>query len=379
MKISALLTPAGSAPASAPARQTGDAPEALFNQMLSREIAGRKQPEAPARPAARPADARPEAARAAVPPARTEKPVASEKARAAEGSEEPAEPEETAASTAPTDFLALVNSIAQMQATATGSAIPAQTGETPAEGAPAGRTGAFDIGQLEQLLAAQPATGENAPRPTDAGAVSIRAPVDPAALTSPAADANFAAAMGSAADLQAAATELQATAAPLQAVSAPPAALNQIQSAASQPTDRIAPNVGAPGWNQALGQKVVWMVQGAQQSATLTLNPPDLGPLQIVLNVSNNSATAEFTAAQPEVRQALETAMPRLRDMLNDAGIQLSHANVSAGMPNHQQGTPGGRQGANRSAAADDGDADSAPAVREQAITAGQGLVDTFV
>ncbi|MGN6703612.1 MAG: flagellar hook-length control protein FliK, partial [Burkholderiaceae bacterium] len=101
--------------------------------------------------------------------------------------------------------------------------------------------------------------------------------------------------------------------------------------------DRLAPQVGTPAWDQALGQKIVWMVGSAQQTASLSLNPPDLGPLQVVLSVSNTQASATFVAAQPEVRQALEAAMPRLRDMMSDAGIQLGQASVNAGMPNGQQ------------------------------------------
>ena len=113
------------------------------------------------------------------------------------------------------------------------------------------------------------------------------------------------------------------------------ATLSNTQTAGTQ-TDKLTPQVGTPDWNQALGQKVVWMANSAVQSASLTLNPPDLGPLQVVLSVSNNQASASFVATQPEVRQALEAALPRLREMLGDAGIQLGQANVSAGTPQQQ-------------------------------------------
>jgi flagellar hook-length control protein FliK len=38
----------------------------------------------------------------------------------------------------------------------------------------------------------------------------------------------------------------------------------------------------------------------------MELNPPDLGPLQVVLSVNKDQATAAFSSAAPEVRQALE-------------------------------------------------------------------------
>ncbi|HEX7971542.1 MAG TPA: flagellar hook-length control protein FliK [Thiobacillus sp.] len=142
----------------------------------------------------------------------------------------------------------------------------------------------------------------------------------------------------------------------------------------------LAPSVGSTAWGQALGEKIVWMATGAQQTASLTLNPPNLGPLQIVLNVSNDQATANFFSAQPEVRQALESAFPRLREMMNEAGIQLGQATVSADTP-RQNDTPD-RQ-AHRFAPAFVGTGDVAPAALQtgqvpRPHVSGRGLVDTF-
>ncbi len=110
--------------------------------------------------------------------------------------------------------------------------------------------------------------------------------------------------------------------------------LNLLQASTTQLTEKLTQQVGTQGWDQALGQKIVWMVAGAQQSATLTLNPPDLGPLQIILNVNNDQADATFISAQPEVRHALEAALPKLREMMSEAGIQLSDATVSSNNAN---------------------------------------------
>ncbi|RJG01164.1 flagellar hook-length control protein FliK [Noviherbaspirillum sedimenti] len=159
-------------------------------------------------------------------------------------------------------------------------------------------------------------------------------------------------------------------------------ALNTLQAAGAQMPDRLTPHVGSPAWDQALGQKVVWMVAGAQQSASLTLNPPDLGPLQVVLNVSNGQADASFYAAQPEVRQALEAALPKLRDMMSQAGVELGQTSVSAGMP-QQHERPGNHaahaQQAGHGATAAKGAGEAPlPLARTSQAVGGQGLVDTF-
>jgi len=152
--------------------------------------------------------------------------------------------------------------------------------------------------------------------------------------------------------------------------------LHTLNDAASS---KLAPTLGTTAWNQALGEKVVWMAAGAQQTATLTLNPQNMGPLQIVLNLTNDQATASFFSAQPEVRQALEAAFPRLKEMMNEAGIQLEQATVSADTP--RQDNPSDQQ-AQRVTPPLGGTGDGASAgpqtLHLPAQQSGRGLVDTF-
>lgn len=139
----------------------------------------------------------------------------------------------------------------------------------------------------------------------------------------------------------------------------------------------LAPSVGTTAWSQALGDKIVWMAAGAQQTATLTLNPPNLGPLQIVLNVTNDQASANFFTAQPEVRQALETAFPRLREMMNDAGIQLGQASVSAETPGQHASPERQAQETARPFIGSD-EAHDSLAMSIAPRLSGRGLIDTF-
>lgn len=174
-------------------------------------------------------------------------------------------------------------------------------------------------------------------------------------------------------------------------VSAPvqQASLNIAQAAAGVHTDKIAARVGTPGWDNQVGQKIVWMVAGKEQSATLTLNPPDLGPMQVVLSVTNDQASVTFSSAQPEVRAALENAMPRLREMLDESGVALSNASVNAGMPDQRQaqGEPGragnngnGGNGLGNGAGRGETNGSASEAAARSAARpgGGNGLVDTF-
>lgn len=156
-------------------------------------------------------------------------------------------------------------------------------------------------------------------------------------------------------------------------------AIASTQAPPINPGETLTPRVGASGWDQAVGQKVVWMAAGGQQSASLTLNPPDLGPMQVVLNVTNSHATVTFSAAQPEVRQALESALPRLREMLGDAGIQLGQASINSGSAQQQNGSA--QQGSGSSGRSGNTVSASETAISTtgaMSTSAGLGLVDTF-
>jgi flagellar hook-length control protein FliK len=123
------------------------------------------------------------------------------------------------------------------------------------------------------------------------------------------------------------------------------------------------------------------MVNGGQQSASLTLNPPDLGPMQVVLSVNNLHASATFISHQPEVRQALQEAIPKLREMMGQSGIQLGDCNV-----NSQAQQQAFQQSQAQSASKSGNGSGSAAAtissvsqVGSVAPRSGLGLVDTFV
>ena len=96
------------------------------------------------------------------------------------------------------------------------------------------------------------------------------------------------------------------------------------------------PSVPTPlhdrNWSNDFGQKVVWLATSHKQSAELTLTPPQMGSIEISLKIDNGtaSATATFVSTNAEVRETIEAALPRLREMLAGVGIELGQANVSA-------------------------------------------------
>jgi flagellar hook-length control protein FliK len=138
----------------------------------------------------------------------------------------------------------------------------------------------------------------------------------------------------------------------------------------------VAPS--KPGWNEAIGQKVAWMVGANEQSATLTLNPKDLGPLQIIINVNNEKADATFISDNPEVRKALEDGMSNLKQSMSQAGVELGQANVNTGK--EHQAFHQANQGYSQKQASIAKESQATENVVHQSIVArvSNGLVDTF-
>jgi flagellar hook-length control protein FliK len=138
---------------------------------------------------------------------------------------------------------------------------------------------------------------------------------------------------------------------------------------------RIDTPVGSRGWDAEIGQKVVWMVNRMENRAELTLTPPQLGRVEVTISVSGDQTSATFVSASPAAREALEQALPRLREILADAGISLGQASVNAGS------TQGGREESPADSRAQEGSRHADQGVRpaEPAWSRrGNGLIDTF-
>jgi len=103
-----------------------------------------------------------------------------------------------------------------------------------------------------------------------------------------------------------------------------------------------------PQWPQALGQQVLHLSRAshdAPQAAQLSLNPAELGPLRIAIELHQHVAHAAFVSAHASVRLAVENALPQLQEQLAQAGISLGQASVSD-QPSSQQNAPAHAQSA---------------------------------
>ena len=148
------------------------------------------------------------------------------------------------------------------------------------------------------------------------------------------------------------------------------------------PTATLNTPLRQPGWDQALSERVMWVVNQKFQGVELKLNPAHLGPIEVRVQMQSDQAQVSFVAQHGPVREALEAALPRLREMFSANGFNLVDVNVSQHSFAEQQRharTAGGSDGQSGFDAENDMDlGDIAQADRGRPGRLPQGGVDLF-
>ena len=96
-------------------------------------------------------------------------------------------------------------------------------------------------------------------------------------------------------------------------------------------------------WGAALGSRIVTMVAEGIQEARIQLDPPELGSMELKLQVHQDQTSVQVQVQNNQVRDVLEANAQRLRDALAQQGMTLSGFDVStqSGSSQQQSGQPG--------------------------------------
>lgn len=86
-----------------------------------------------------------------------------------------------------------------------------------------------------------------------------------------------------------------------------------------------------------LSEQVQMMLSKNLKQVDIRLDPPELGRMQIRMSLHNDGAAVQFTVANQQARDIVEQAMPRLREMLAQQGVQLSDSSVHQQSSGQQQ------------------------------------------
>jgi len=101
------------------------------------------------------------------------------------------------------------------------------------------------------------------------------------------------------------------------------------QAAAERPTLQLETPVGTSRWGQDFSQRIQWVVNQSMSGAQIRLNPQNMGPVEVRVQMQNDQIALSFTAQHGATREAIEAALPRLREMFSEQNINMADVDIS--------------------------------------------------
>jgi flagellar hook-length control protein FliK len=98
---------------------------------------------------------------------------------------------------------------------------------------------------------------------------------------------------------------------------------------AALPQPAITEAFGRPAWSQSMGKQILLMVNQNISTAEIRLNPAHLGPIEVLIDMSDEQVSVSMSSRHAMVRDAMEQALPKLREMLEQNGFSLADADIS--------------------------------------------------
>ncbi len=86
---------------------------------------------------------------------------------------------------------------------------------------------------------------------------------------------------------------------------------------------------GESGWGNMIAERSALMASQSLKFAELQLDPPELGQLQVKVTVNQDQASVSFVAANAQVKEALDQSLVRLKELLEEQGLDLVNVDVS--------------------------------------------------
>ncbi len=99
--------------------------------------------------------------------------------------------------------------------------------------------------------------------------------------------------------------------------------------AGSTPTLNVNAALDSANFPQGLAERVSWIVDNNLNGAKLQVNPPQLGPIELQIAVQGDHAQVWMSTHSAVTRDALESSVPKLREMLGAQGFGDVQVDIS--------------------------------------------------
>lgn len=77
-------------------------------------------------------------------------------------------------------------------------------------------------------------------------------------------------------------------------------------------------------WTEDFSQHIAWLGKQSIKSAMIHLNPKDLGPISLMISVTDDIAKLSIQTQHQQVRDMITDSLPKLKDMMLEQGVNLS-------------------------------------------------------
>lgn len=168
------------------------------------------------------------------------------------------------------------------------------------------------------------------------------------------------------------------------AVQAPPSATSTQAVQGAAPADTSAMLNGAKGDAMLLAlngkaqdfpakftQQIAFVVGRGLQQATIRLDPPELGRLEVKIQKEDERVQVQVVTQTPQARELVERNINQLKELFEEQGMQLTDSDVQQDDANEQEAGHGGQEASGE--ASDDMSSQS-----EQAQVVSHQLLDTY-
>jgi len=105
--------------------------------------------------------------------------------------------------------------------------------------------------------------------------------------------------------------------------------------------------------SEALGQRLAANIAAGHYRLTFNVHPRELGAIDVVMEMRDGRLDAQINTSNAVTRELLGDSLPRLRDALQQSGVNLAHLNVGS---DTQQGQSQGREASTNNTGAQDQD-----------------------
>ena len=146
------------------------------------------------------------------------------------------------------------------------------------------------------------------------------------------------------------------------------------------PEREIRAPLHSPAFPPALGAQLTLLVKEGVTEARLHLNPAEMGPIAVQIQIEGHHARVEMVAEHASTRQALEQSMPSLASALRDSGLTLTGGGVfeHSTRQDQQSDTPANARASWRADGEGQGDPDGGAELLTRLPASPRGVVDVY-